>query len=77
MIEELDLLIGLAMEAKETNRSSSAIAQKARDMNTEVSPKLRKDIIIPLMHSSNADQTLQMKCDDYFNRQRMRRGVYN
>lgn len=76
MIEEIDLLLSLAMESKETNKSSSAISQKARDMNSVVSPKLRKDIILPIMHSSSADETLQIKVDDYFTRQRMRRGVH-
>lgn len=76
MIEEIDLLIGLSMEAKETQDSPAAIVQKARDLNIKVSSKLRKDIIMPIMQSANPGLTLDIKCKDFFSRQRMRRGAH-
>lgn len=76
MLNELDLLLGLAMAAKDDGDVHVSIVSKANELNRNVDPKLRKSVIVPIIHSRNANATLNEKCDEYFKASRIKRGIH-
>lgn len=75
MLAEIDVLLGLALEAKETNNNATAIIEKANWLNRDVTPALRKSIIMPILNAADPNVVLDNKCNEYFARQRIRNGV--
>lgn len=60
-LKEVELLLGLSLVAKETNNDPVSIIQKANELNKNVTPALRKDIIVPIIQSANPGMTLNIK----------------
>ena len=75
MLNELDLLLGLAVVLEDGDVHVS-IVSKANELNRNVDPKLRKSVIVPIIHSRNANATLNEKCDEYFKASRIKRGIH-
>jgi hypothetical protein len=76
MLEEIDLLIGLALEAKETENNPSAVINKARYLNGNVTAKMREGIIMPIMRARDPIATLNTKIDEFSARSRIMRGMH-
>lgn len=76
MLSELDLLLGLAMASKDDGDVHVSIISKANELNRNVDSNLRKSIIVPIIHSRNANSILNEKCDEYFKAERIKRGIH-
>ena len=75
MIQDIDIFIGLMMTANDSN-SPGAVVEKAKWFNGSASIKQRKEILIPIVQAKDPIDYLKRKIDDFFMRQKMKKGLH-
>lgn len=76
MTPDIDIFIGLTLEAKESNFNPAVIKEKADWFNKRATSKQREEIIIPLIRSREPLQLLNKMVDDFFVKQKIKRGLH-
>jgi len=76
MIPDIDIFIGLSLDAKDNNYNPAVIKEKADWFNKRATSKQREEIIIPLIRARDPDVLLNKMIDDYSMKQKIKRGLH-
>lgn len=76
MAQDIDVLLGLMIEAKETDYNPAVIIEKANWFNIRATQKQRKDLILPIVQARDPGQVLRKKVSDYLAASKLKRGIH-
>lgn len=74
-VTDVDIYIGLMMEANDSNNAGSVV-DKAKWFNTSATVKQRKEILLPIVQAKDPIDYLKRKVDEFFMKQRMKKGIH-